>query len=67
MSRITLEQLEASLKTDLTEIRLSDFEYIHDLPKFIDGHLSMLKAHSGEKRFLPYWERLVNLAELINP
>ena len=60
-----LEQLEQSLQTDLTEIRLSDFEYIHDVPRFIDAHLATLKAHTGNKRYLPYWERLVNLAELI--
>ena len=32
--------------------------------KFIYGHLEVLKANSGNKTYLPYYERLVKIIEI---
>jgi len=40
------------------EFKISDCEYCYDLPKLITSHLSCLKANSGNRRYLAYYDRL---------
>lgn len=39
---------------------------IIDCKKFIDSHLTILKANSGKKRFTPYYNRLIIFYEYLN-
>lgn len=43
------------------EMRVSNFEYIHDVKKFVESHLSYLKHNPGNKLFEPYYNRLIEL------
>ena len=47
------------------EVRLSECANIVDVRKFIDHHIRTLKGNSGVYRFLPYYERLLKLKEII--
>ena len=47
------------------EIRISDFEYIHDVRKFVDAHIEVLENHSGIRIYKPYFDRLVELKNKI--
>lgn len=38
---------------------------IIDVEKFIDVHITTLKANSGNKRFLPYYDRLLKVYLMI--
>ena len=40
------------------ELELNHFTKITNLKKFTDTHISYLKANSGKKLFLPYFDRL---------
>lgn len=56
-----LEQLEKELsKFEIPDklIVKKDFNII-DCKKFLDSHLTILKANSGNKRFIPYYNRLI--------
>ena len=37
---------------------LSESETIHDVKLFVTSHTEVLEANKGNKRFLPYYERL---------
>lgn len=64
MSLTDLEQFFNSI--DLPkEIRLSKWEYITNVPVFIESHLGYLKNNSGNIHFLPYYERLIELKEIL--
>lgn len=39
-------------------IKLTQSETIKDLETFLDSHISILKDNSGNKRYLPYYDRL---------
>lgn len=38
---------------------------IFDLPLFVSSHILTLKANSGKKWFLPYYERLIKAKEIL--
>lgn len=40
---------------------------ILDVKKFTDSHLAVLDSNTGNKTFMPYYERLVKLYNLLNP
>lgn len=40
------------------KVEINDCTWVTDLKKFVDTHISILKANPGNKRFLPYYERL---------
>lgn len=59
-------------RTELPDsIRVSVFEEITDVPKFVNSHLSMCRANEGNYRFEPYLDRLqelkITLSNLKNP
>jgi len=55
-----LDILEAKLK-EIKEFKNLNLKHgtISDPQKFIDLNISYLKAQSGNRRFLPYYERLL--------
>jgi len=63
-----LEELESFFSsTQLPDppIRLNQCSVIFDLPKFISGHLAILKTYNGNKVFLPYLNRLQVLQQIL--
>jgi len=56
-----LDQLEMELKKiEIPKsIKIKSDLNIIDCQKFIDSHLTILKANSGNKRFIPYYNRLI--------
>ena len=46
-------------------LQLSPQEHITDLRKCVDGHVSMLRARSGNKTFMPYYHRLVKIYQIL--
>lgn len=62
-----LSELYAALKQlELPkEIQLSAHEKIIDVPKFIEHHYTILISNPKNKRFLPYYERLLKLYNLL--
>jgi hypothetical protein len=62
-----LDQLEKELKKiELPKsIKIKSDLNIIDCQKFVDSHLTILKANSGNKRFIPYYNRLLLLYKTI--
>lgn len=44
-----------------TPLNLTPHETITDVPRFIEGHISTLKANNGNPTFRPYLDRLIEL------
>ncbi len=49
----------------LSNWRLTKCETITNLPRFIDAHLTVLKANPGNKLFRPYYDRLLKFVNEI--
>lgn len=62
-----IEQLEVELMLidPPKEVQLTKWERITDVPKFIDAHLCILKRHSGNPTFQPYYDRLLLLYKIL--
>jgi len=62
-----IEQMEQYFKSiDLNQtVQLEPFATITNLKKFIECHLSIVKAQNGKRTFLPYMERLNKVKELL--
>lgn len=60
-----LESFFNSILLPSTPIRLDQCSVIHDLPKFISGHLEILHTYNGNPVFLPYLKRLQKLRLLL--
>lgn len=43
-----------------------DFGYIHNTKLFVETHISMLKGNKGNRRYLPYYDRLKSLHDFLN-
>jgi hypothetical protein len=56
-----LDQLEIEIKKiEIPKsIKIKSDLNIIDCQKFIDSHLTILKANPGNKRFIPYYNRLL--------
>jgi hypothetical protein len=64
----TLETLEKFFKeTELPkQVGLNYCTVITDTEKFIESSFATLKSNSGNKTFMPYYERLVKLKEILS-
>jgi len=65
---ITLLELEKYFKgieLPTGHLRLNEWTVIMDVPSFIKSHVSFLKKNKGKKKFMPYYERLVELKEIL--
>jgi len=60
---IPLNRLEKELKemTFPEQVRISKCEVVTNVPKMIDSHLKVLKANTGNRLFMPYYDRLLML------
>lgn len=47
------------------EIRLNGWTYVSDIKKFVSSHLGALKSNAGNRAYLPYYNRLVELYRLL--
>lgn len=63
---VTLDDLEQWFKDNPPpkEVRLNRYSVITDTDKFIKSHISVLRAHSGNKGYMPYYERLIQLKKV---
>lgn len=48
------------------ELQLNGHERIVNIPAFIDSHITALEANSGNRTFLPFYERLMRLYEILS-
>ena len=62
----SLESFFSSIQLPDPPIRLDQCSVIHDLPKFISGHLAALNTYNGNPVFLPYLQRLQKLQQILN-
>ncbi len=60
-----LEEFFATVSLPTKPIKLNRAETILNLPKFIEGHMDIIKRNNGNKTFLPYLERLQKIAKAI--
>ena len=64
-----LQDLEAFYSTvELPEepIRLNQSAIIESPKMFVESHLNVLRANSGNERMIPYFDRLVELHKILN-
>lgn len=47
------------------QIKLSECEYISDLPKMVDSHIQTIKSNKDKAFIIPYVERLRKVAQLL--
>ena len=47
------------------EIKLNNYTTITDVKKFIDSHIAILEANPGNRSFLPFYTRLLNLYTIL--
>jgi hypothetical protein len=64
---MTLDKIEEYLKdATLPEyVQLTGAEKIVDVRKFVDNHIAILRANSGNKTYLPYYNRLLALTKIL--
>ncbi len=65
---MTIEQLQAELAAhDLSAIGVLDMKFykILNVSKMIDSHLALLKANPGNARYLPFYNRLRDVALIL--
>jgi hypothetical protein len=55
----------ASIQLPQPPIRLNQCTVLHDLPKFISGHLAILHKYNGNPTFLPYLYRIQKLKHIL--
>ena len=57
-----ISELKIKLKNiKIKEVQLDSATFVSDVPKFIDTHISFLERNSGNKKFKPYYDRLMKL------
>lgn len=65
---MTLKEIKVFLETykpTAQPINLSVCETITNQKNFIESHLSALENHKGNRRFLPYFDRLARFVEIM--
>lgn len=61
-----IDELEAFFKdVPDQQIRLSSFEVIQSTKTFVQSHIDIIKHNNGNKTFEPYYNRLLNLKQLL--
>jgi len=63
---MTLDHIEQWFKDNPPpkKIKVSRFEMITDTDKFIKNHIRTLRANPGNRTFIPYYERLIQLKKV---
>ncbi len=68
MDRIPLSEVKkrlAPFRNYDDKIKISPEATVTSVSKMIDNHVSILEANSGNKRYLPYYERLLMLLKVL--
>lgn len=67
MTEQDLDELEAFFKDfDFpASVDLAPFERVLDPRKFVDSHITILRARLGEKAYIPYYNRLLKFKSLL--
>ena len=61
-----MEELEAYFATaTIPETLDMGFYKITNVKKMIDSHLALLKSNPGNARYLPFWNRLKDVAQTL--
>lgn len=60
-----LESYFATAQIPAVPVKIDECSTITDVPRFVAGHLSLVKANAGNRIFLPYLERLQRLREIL--
>jgi hypothetical protein len=61
-----LEKYFGSVTFPLKVVKLNQCTSIIDVPKFIESHLSIVKANKGKLTYLPYLDRLKKLKDILH-
>jgi len=61
----SLESFFSSVELPQPPFRLNQCTVIHNLPKFISGHMAILRTYEGNQIFLPYLQRLKHFREIL--
>lgn len=61
----SLESFFSLIPLPQTPFRLNQCSVIHNLPKFISGHLAIVHTYNGNPVFLPYLKRLQQLKQIL--
>ena len=56
-----LEEFFSSRELPVGPVRLDSCTVVNDVQKFVQVELSIVKAHNGQYRYQPYFERLQQL------
>lgn len=69
MTESELSELEAFFKDfDFpAAVDLAPFERVLDPRKFVDSHITILRARLGEKAYIPYYNRLLKFKGVLSP
>ena len=64
--KAALQKLQSD-RPDLFEgvLVVSHYEKITNVPGFIDSHITALEANPGNRTFMPFYDRLVRLHEIL--
>lgn len=62
MTRTELETYFANIQLP-KELRINAWTYCHDVPKMVKYCISVLKSNPGNKRYLCYYEQLMELKQ----
>jgi len=68
MERIPLSELKkrlAPFRNYDNEVQISPEAKVFNVSMMIDSHVSVLEANSGNKTYLPYYERLLMLLKVL--
>ena len=60
-----LEQFFATAELPTEHIRLNEGEICHDAKLMVESHLKCLRENTGNKNFLPHYNRLMTLVNYI--
>jgi len=64
---VTLDQIEQWFKDNppRDNVRVNRFSVVVDGEKFVKSHLAALRNNSGNKTFLPYYDRMIEYIEVL--
>jgi len=65
MKKKELESFFDSVDLPTEPINLNEAETITDCKKFVKSHLEYLKGQKGNKAYLPYYNRLIQLYKIL--
>ena len=60
-----LETFFKGIATNNQPIQLNNWTLINDVPQFVNNHLATVKANDGKRTFLPYFNRLQELKQIL--